>query len=91
MLLCCLLVSKGKSTVLFKRNLQKTTGMLPTASYSCTAEFHCQEEILSLAEFYTEHRYLRLSFKVHSLKELAGFINEPADEAFLCYIPGTEH
>ena len=46
------------------------------------------KEIFSPAEIYTEHRYLNeAKFKVvtHS-KQLAGFINEPA-EIFLSYIP----
>ena len=42
--------------------------------------------MLPPAEIYTEHKYFRLILKVHSPKELAGFINEPA-EVFLSYIP----
>ena len=39
--------------------------------------------MLSLAEIYTEHKYLRLILKVYSSKELAaGYINGPA-EVFL--------
>ena len=41
---------------------------------------------LLMAEISTEHKYLRLSSKVHSPREPAGFINEPA-EVFLSYIP----
>ena len=43
-----------------------------------------------LARISTEHidvKHLRLILKVHSPKEPAGFIDEPA-EVFLSYIPG---
>ena len=51
-----------------------------------TGEFYRLKEILSLANIYTEHKYLRLSLKVHSPREPAGFIIEPAG-VFLTYIP----
>ena len=38
------------------------------------SKFHRQKEISSPAEIYTEHKYLRLSLKVHSPKEPAGFV-----------------
>ena len=44
------------------------------------------EKILLPAEIYAEHKYLTLMLKGHSLKELAGFIND-ATEVFLNYIP----
>ena len=59
------------------------SGLLLRASYQ---QIYCLKEILSLAETSTEHKYLKLVFKVHSPKELAGFNNEPA-EGFLSYIP----
>ena len=51
--------------------------------YSSFLGFYIQE-ILSLAEISTEHKYLRLILKgaQYSPKELAGFVNEPA-EGFL--------
>ena len=45
-------------------------------------EFDHLKEMSSPAEISTEHKYSRLILKVHNPKELACFINEPA-EVFL--------
>ena len=48
------------------------------------------KEISSPAEISTEHKYLRLILKLHSPKEVAGFMHEPA-EVFVSYIPRQCH
>ena len=66
--------------------LPYTMQMQRCCKQPATSELHHLKETLSPAEIYAEHKYLGLSLKVHSPKEIAGFINEPA-EIFLSYIP----
>ena len=62
-------------------------GMLLIASYW---QISPSEKILSPAEISTEHKYLRLKFKVQSPKEPVGFSNEPC-KVFLSNIPASRY